>query len=270
MITPAGQNLEKKLDYDEILPKLSVAYDFTDDIMIYVSASKGYLIGGYNYVSAFTEEAFTYDPEYTWNYEVGMKTAWLDNKLLANAAIFYIDIDDKQVFGIDTSIPIPGAQHIRNAAEAHSQGIELELQARPVQGLDLFAGFGYTEAKYDKWIATEAGGVKYDYKDKYLTYFPKYTYNLGIQYRHKSGLLGRADLHGVGDIYGDSKNILKQGSYQTVNLRLGYEGERFDFILWGKNVFDEEYFKYMTHYGPDKLVVDGEPLTFGATVTYRF
>ena len=270
MMTPAGQNLEKKLDYDEILPKLSAAYDFTDDIMIYISASKGYLIGGYNYVSAFTEEAFTYDPEYTWNYEVGMKTAWLDNKLLANAAIFYIDMDDKQVFEIDTSIPIPGAQHIRNAAEAHSQGIELELQARPVQGLDLFAGFGYTEAKYDKWIATEAGGVKYDYKDKYLTYFPKYTYNLGVQYRHKSGLLGRADLHGVGDIYCDSKNILKQGSYQTVNLRLGYEGERFDFILWGKNVFDEEYFKYMTHYGPDKLVVDGEPLTFGATVTYRF
>lgn len=130
---------DKKLDYDEVLPKFSIAYDFTDDIMAYASASKGYLVGGYNYALSVDEKSFYYDAEYTWNYEAGVKSTWLDKKLIANLAVFYIDIDDKQVFEVDSKT---FASKVRNAARAHSLGVEIELQARPMQGLDLFAGFG--------------------------------------------------------------------------------------------------------------------------------
>jgi iron complex outermembrane receptor protein len=273
-----GVTYEKDQDYDEWLPKFSVSYDLMDDVMddvmTYVSASKGYIVGGYNpYCTIPTKETFTYDPEYTWNYEAGIKSSWLDNKLMVNLAIFYIDIDDKQVSEVDHN---SYAFVIKNAAKAHSQGVELELQARPIQGLDLFAGFGYTEAKFDDFTATEWNDtytalVQKDYENNYLQYAPKYTYNLGVQYRHGSGFFGRVDLFGD-KFYGNYANTAEQSSYETVNLRIGYECEHFDFILWGKNVFDEEYLTYVTlaGYGDYNAGADGPPQTFGATLTYRF
>jgi iron complex outermembrane receptor protein len=263
---------DKDLDYDEWLPKFSIAYDVANDVMTYVSASKGYIVGGYNYCMFPAQETFSFDPEYTWNYEAGIKTSWLDNKLMVNLAIFYIDIDDKQVSEVDLNTVTVA---ITNAAKAHSQGVELELQAKPVRGLDLFASFGYTEAKFDdftalEWNDTYTALVQNDYKDNYLPYAPKYTYNLGVQYRHESGFFSRADLFGTDKFYGNYASTVEQKAYQTVNLRLGYEGEHFDFIFWGKNVFDEEYLTYIAPvYGYD-VGVDGPPQTFGATLTYWF
>jgi iron complex outermembrane receptor protein len=267
-----GVTYDKDLDYDEWLPKFSVSCDLTDDVMTYVSASKGYMVGGYNFSCVIpTEETFTYDAEYTWNYEAGIKTSWRDDKLMVNLAVFYIDIDDKQVSEVDVTT---FTRKITNAAKAHAHGVELELQARPIQGLDIFAGFGYTESKFDDFTATElnAAGtlVQKDYKDNYLQYAPKYTYNLGVQYRHESGFFGRADLLGKDKFYGDYANSAEQESYQTVNLRIGYESEHFDFILWGKNVFDEEYLTYVGLLYNYDVGVDGPPQTFGATLTYRF
>jgi len=273
---PQSIDFGKDFDDDEFLPKFSIAYDFTDNIMTYASVSKGYLAGGYHYSQATSEENFTYDPEYTWNYEIGTKTSWLNNKLMANLSAFYIDIQDKQVSEWHPTLTVT---KITNAAEAHSMGVELELQARPVQGLDLFAGFGYTEAKIDDWTATEILGYNpdwtpimgtYDYEDKDLPNAPEYTYNLGVQYRHLSGFFGRVDLLGTGSFYCDAKNKVKEDNYELVNLRLGYEREHFDIIFWCKNLFDERYETIKAEWGSSVIGQDGEPRMVGATVTYRF
>ena len=266
----------KDFDNDEFLPKFSIAYDFIDNIMTYASVSKGYLAGGYHYSGATCKENFTYDPEYIWNYEIGTKTSWLNKKLIANLSAFYIDIKDKQVSEWHPTLGIP---QITNAAEAHSMGLELELQARPMQGLDLFAGFGYTDTEFDDWTATEIVGYNpdwtpamgtYDYEGKDLPNAPEYTYNLGVQYRHLSGFFGRVDLLGTGSFYCDAKNRVKEDGYELVNLRLGYEIEHFDIIFWCKNVFDEEYETIKAEWGPSVMGIDGEPRMVGATVTYRF
>ena len=263
----------KGLDYDEVLPKFTLAYDFTDDIMSYAAVSKGYLAGGYSYNFATGPENFTYDPEYTWNYEMGVKTSWFDKKLKANLSLFYIDIEDKQV---TEYIPgVMGARKIINAAEAHSQGVELELQARPVNGLDLIAGFGYTDTEVDNWVATEFNKgtsqfEQYNYTGNDLPNAPEYTYNLGVQYRHQSGFFGRADLLGIGDFYFDAKNKLKENAYQIVNLRVGYERESFDIIFWCKNIFDEEFETIKMNWDGNELGEDGEPRMFGVKMTYRF
>ena len=270
-MSPQSKKYGKDLDYDEWLPKFAIAYDFTDYIMAYASASRGYLTGGYIQSLATSEENFTYDEEETWNYETGIKTSWLDRRLMANLSAFYIDMKDKQVMEWRPD----GTRDIKNAAEAHSMGVELELQARPMRGLDLFAGFGYTEAEFDDWTATEMDMmtyqlVTYDYEGKDLPNAPEYTYNLGVQYRHEIGFFGRVDLLGTGKFYGDSKNLAEQDSYELVNLRLGYEREHFDIMFWCKNLFDEEYATMKAIWGADEMCVDGDPRMFGATVTYRF
>ena len=252
---------------DEILPKFSVAFDLTADIMTYATVSKGYLSGGYDYASGSTKDGFAYKPEYSWNYEWGMKTAWLDNRLTANLALFYVDMEDKQVSEMDAN---SFTMNMSNAGKAHSYGAEFELAARPLQGLDIFGGVGYTKAKIDEWEAFD-GVAMVDYAGSYLPNVPRVTYTVGIQYRHETGLWGRLELVGTGKHYHDAKNELKEKSYEIVNLRLGYEGDDFDFTLWCKNVFDKEYNNVQfTMPGWGRAAFEGDPRQFGVTVAYKF
>jgi iron complex outermembrane receptor protein len=274
LTTSAGETVYgKDFDNGEILPKLSVAYDFSDNTMAYTTAARGYLTGGYNFKWATDADNLTYDPEYTWNYEIGMKSSWLNKRLIANVAAFYIDMKDKQVTEWD---PASGyIKLIRNAANAYSTGVEFDLQARPAPGFDLFAGVGYTRAKIDDWVAWEYDSTtgetyQYDYSDKLLPNVPEYTYNLGVQYRHLSGFFGRVDWQGIGPLYSDTKNSAKENGYQLVNLRLGFESEKYDIQVWCKNLFDEEYLQVRFASADEHTGVDGQPRMFGVTMTYRF
>lgn len=268
MAGPIDQN--RDLNYNEWMPKFSVAYDFSDAFMSYATVSKGYMVGGYNYgYMPSSEDAFCYGPEYTWNYEAGIKTSWLNNRLLANLAFFYIDIQDKQV--VEWSMDMETT--IKNAAKAHSQGIELEVQARPLPGLNLVAGFGYVRSKFDEWNALQQDGTLYDFDGKSLPYSPDYTYNLSADYRHPTGFFARADLLGTGGFYGDVRNNLEQTAYEIVNLRFGYETDHWRVEVWGTNLSDEEYVTAMydnSSMGLGDLVEDGEPRMVGITASYRF
>nr|WP_319393676.1 TonB-dependent receptor [uncultured Desulfobacter sp.] len=274
--TSSGESVYgKDFDNGEILPKVSVSYDFSDSSMGYVSVARGYLTGGYNCKWATNADNLTYDAEYTWNYEAGMKSSWFDNRLVANLSVFYIDIKDKQVLEWDTTSTTASVKQIRNAANAYSTGLEFDLQARPAQGIDIFAGVGYTKARIDDWLAweydkTTGGAYQYDYKDKYLPNVPEFTYNLGVQYRHCSGAFVRADWLGTGSLYSDAKNSAKEEAYQLVNLRLGFESEKYDVYVWCKNLLDEDYFHVRYASAGSDQGIDGEPRMFGVTVNYRF
>ncbi len=252
---------------DELLPKISIAYDITDTVMSYATVSKGYLSGGFDYASASSKDGFSYGPEYSWNYELGLKSSWLDNKLTANMAIFYIDMTDKQVSEMDaTGLAIVMA----NAGKAHSMGAEFELVARPLQGLELFGGFGVTRAKIDEWTAFD-GTSQYDYSGSRLPNVPETTYNVGAQYTHETGLWARAEVVGTGKFYHDAKNEVAENSYALVNLRLGYTEDAFDVTIWCKNLFDKEYNNVRFAYpGVGMGAFEGDPRQFGMTVAYKF
>jgi iron complex outermembrane receptor protein len=258
-------------DSEEVLPRLEVSYDFSERIMVYVSASKGYLSGGYRFWSNTSPEQFTYEPEYSWNYELGVKASFWDERLILNGSIFYIDMQDKQVLEYSPEL---GNSKLRNAAEAHSQGFELEAKANLCQGLDVFAGFGYTEAKIDDWLATEMDSsgrvVTYDYGDKDLPDVPRYTYNLGLRYRHSSGFMARVDFLGVGEFYNDATNLVKTDPYNLVNLRLGYLSEKYDVILWVKNLFDEDYFSKKYDWGGAYMGYETAPRMVGISLVWRY
>ena len=262
----------KDLDSQEALPRVAVSYDVTRDVMAYASASKGYLSGGYRFWSNSVPQQFAYDPEYTWNYEAGLKTSFWEKRLTLNLSVFYIDMQDKQVLEYSPEL---GNSKLRNAAEAHSQGFELEANAKLLRGLEVIAGFGYTETKIDDWLATEMDYntgqvVKTDYSGKDLPDVPKYTYNLGLQYRHTSGCMARVDLLGVGEFYNDATNLVKNDAYNVVNLRLGYESTEFDVMLWSKNLFDEEYYTKQYDWGGAYMGYEAAPRMVGVTFTWRY
>src|SRR5262249_40894482 len=86
----------------------------------------------------------SFGPEHLWNYELGTKTQLLDDKLIVNGAVYFIDWEDVIV---DAYPGNPLFSFSVNAGTAHSKGVELEVTAIPVSGLELSAAVNYTDAK---------------------------------------------------------------------------------------------------------------------------
>ncbi|EFL52428.1 TonB-dependent receptor [Solidesulfovibrio fructosivorans JJ]] len=259
----------KELDSFEVLPMASLAYDVTPNVTAYATWSNGFLAGGFNYYAADSLSTFYYQPEHTTNYEVGLKTNWFNQKLIANVSVFYTDIRDKQVREEDPAGGI-GVWKFTNAGRAHSQGVEVELTGKPLAGLELQGGLGYTYSVVDDWTVNQ-NGVPYSYKGKRLPWAPDLTYHLGAGYAHPCGLFARADLYGAGTQYFDAENSLSQEGFALVNARVGYAFKQWELALWGKNIFDVDHAtKKVRDRSRNVLVEDGAPQTFGASLTWRF
>jgi len=254
---------------NEFLPKATIAYDITDNSMAYATYSQGFLTGGYDVSFGNDADDIYYKPEHTTNYEIGCKNTFWGDRLILNAAVFYIEIEDKQVIEWPAGAPVT-ARDVTNADKASSKGFELELQARPTAGFDVFAGFGYAKATFEDWTVPTPGGGQKDYKGNFLTHAPEYTYNIGAQYRIENGLFFRADLLGTGRYYSDAENKSKVDGYKTVNLRTGYEMDDMDIVLWADNLFDEAFIVDKYAFMGTEIVKDGTPRSFGLTLKYRF
>ena len=269
--TGAGQRraYEKGFRYTEFLPMASASLDVTDNLTTYASWSQGYLPGGFNVFSASSKDTFYYKPEYSTNYELGLKTHWLDNKLQANVSAFYSDIRDKQVREEVPSAGI-GTWKFTNSAKAHTSGVELAVRAYPLEGWELRGGVGYARSEIDEWTVSTPSGGRKNYSGNRLPWAPDLTYHLGVGYTHSSGFFAQAEYLGSGKQYFDAENTLSDPGYNTVNLQFGYRGENITVAIWGKNVFDTHYITKKLVANGNKIVEDGNPFSFGTTVSWSF
>ena len=244
--------------WSELTPKIALEYRFTPAKMAYVSASKGYRSGGFN-AFATDPQYHSYDAEKLWSYEIGAKSAFLNNRLILNGSVYYMDITDMQV----TENVSPIETYMTNAAEATARGIELEMTARVFDGLSLMAGFGYSDIEFDSF--KDAMG---DYEGNKNPFAPEYTFNIGAQYRHYSGFYARGDLIGYGKMYFDKENDYSRDAYEIVNAKVGYETEHFDIYIYAKNLFDKEYDSVGYYSG--FYTIYSDPREVGLQAVYRF
>ncbi len=247
-----------KSSWDEVSPKVALDCQFSSNAMLYISVSKGYRSGGFN-TYATDSQYVSYDEEKLWSYETGLKTTWLDQRLIVNGALFYMEIENMHVSEAVT----PMEAYLTNAGEASAIGGEIDITANLFKGLSLVAGFGYTNIEFDKF--SDAAG---DYEGNKNPYAPEYTFNVGAQYRSTMGLYVRGDLIGCGKVYFDKENEFSRDPYEIVNVKIGYEEESWDVYLYGKNIFDEEYDDDGIFGG--LYTVYSAPREIGAKLTYRF
>lgn len=252
------RDYKEKKTWDEISPKIALDYKITPQIMAYASVSKGYRSGGFN-TYATNPLYTTYDEEKLWSYEVGLKTMFMDQRLILNGTLFYMDIKDMQV----NEAISPTEAYLTNAAEATSMGAEIDITARLTKELSLMGSFGYTNIEFDDFKDTSG-----DYEGNKNPYAPEYTYNVAVQYRSSMGLYIRGDLIGCGKVYLDKANEYSRDPYEIVNAKIGYETEHFDLYLYGKNIFDREYDSVGMFNGLYTLY--SEPREIGIQLTYRY
>ena len=253
--------------YDEILPRFSATYKITDEATLYGLAAKGFQAGGFN-LSAPANQ-FTFDPETSWTYELGLKSSWLDDRVQANAALFFVDWDDMQLSQFDPS----AGGFVTNAGESTSQGVELELSAEVTDELTLFGTAGYLETEFDRF--TDQFGQ--DATGNSLLFAPDWTFGAGAQYRRQLGdlyaALLRVDYFHTGEFYYDAGN--RGGDrYDLVNLRAGLDCGDVRFDLFLQNALNEVYvpIAFQANPGdPNQFVgQNGAPRTFGLSLRLTF
>jgi iron complex outermembrane receptor protein len=191
---------------------------------------------------------------------------------MTNASVFRIDWEDMQL-----NLPnafVPGQFYIANAGASASTGVEVEVNARAAQGIDVFGSFGYTHARFDDGVfigTTDIGGNE-------IFNTPDFTSLFGVQLSHmlRPGLsiFGRAETSVRGSYFYDEANTEGQDTYSLTNFR---GGARFGIVLveaWVRNAFDKKYIPVALEYrsfAPSGFIGEmGAPRTFGVNLGVEF
>ncbi len=283
--------------YNNFSPAVTLAYQATPNINLYGRWARGFKSGGFN---GETNDLFTncpsiselctpYRPEKVNSYELGAKTRLLDGTLILNLAGFWDDHKDIQLSifraaGAASSI-------VKNAAASRIRGLELEAIAKPANWLTVNGSFALLDAKYKRFID---GGV--DVSDnRAFPHTPKYTANLGVDWRVLEGDWGKFNI--TGDMNFVSKyytfpyalrgnryvepiagNTQSQGR-TIVNMRaalseLKLGGAELELAAWVKNLTKENnaqnFIDFGAGFGGLTVGYFPDPRTYGLTLGAKF
>jgi len=270
----------------------SASYQFTDDILGYLKASRGYRGGGENLRGgALTFTAFL--PEFATQYEVGLKSTFWDRRAQLNVAAFYTDYSNIQLSNIITVVvggsAISGTT-ILNAGKANLEGIEVEGTVIPVDHLTLGVVADWFHGKYAKY---NFGGVD---ETSQPWDAPNYTVDLLGRYEIPlsfGSIAGQADyflrdrvplsLGSVTACAPSGSSCVYDAAHQVVwgptlgllsaRLTLHVDAWKADFSLWGRNLTDQHYFTSLLGAVDVRVFKAGyvaDPLTFGVEVRKAF
>lgn len=268
-----------------VSPMASIIYSFNDEVNSYFTYSEGFKVGGFNaFDFDFANDDGSvpeFDPEYADNYEVGIKSSLLDDRVRLNVAAFYTDYKDLQV--VQKLEGDNGLFFFRtsNAAKAEIYGFEMELSALVAEGLQVNFIYGYSKPEYKDFIADEQSGE--DYSGNTMVLAPEQNAGIATQYQRPiaSGwdFLGRVEYSYMSETYSDQANTraLRNGSYSVLNTRLSVENTELGLRItaWVNNALEEEYTKGRAFgsdtFSPGALqYVVGDPRTYGLELTYSF
>ncbi|MEJ8566385.1 TonB-dependent receptor [Elongatibacter sediminis] len=273
--------------FDDFSPRLSVSYDWNDDVTTYVTISKGYKAGGLQFNESVTEQS--YDEEILWNYEAGARMFFLNRSLMLNATVFYMDWEDLQVTSFET-LTNPDTGEIvlvtttNNAASASSKGFELEFAAQLGDAWSVSGGAGYLDAKFDSFPNAVITGAQVDLSGEDMIRAPEWTLNLQSQYSFPIQISGFSGLEGYvrgewsyrSETVPNIEAILTPGfpnetpAFDVLNLRLGAESDAGRFEVFVENALDEDYYTGQSNFGFGGIRVRPHPRIWGVRFATEF
>ena len=282
-------------DFWQLLPKVALKYDFNPRNFVYASVAKGYKAGGYN-IQLFADlmqealkekgmlegnplwtpdqsnrndvgDATRYNPEYTWNYEVGSKNELVREHLFLNLTLFYMDVKNIQ---LTKFVDSGSGRYLSNGGKARTLGVETSLSAKVIDNMNVAVNYGYTNARFRDY---EDKGV--DYSGNFIPYAPQHTLSLDASYRLSlqsiiiDHILFAAQCNGAGVIYWTEKNNISQKFYTLLNARILFQKGNFGAGLWGRNLVNTNYKAFYFESFSNSFVQKGVPIQFGAEILIR-
>jgi iron complex outermembrane receptor protein len=242
-----------KDDWTDWSAKVGLDYQLSDNTLAYGHISRGFKSGGFVGRITIPEDIGPYDPEIVETIEIGMKSDLLDNKLRLNVNVFKNDYQDlqlaliyftKNALGFDVN-----GNSILNAADATTQGIEVEFFAAPTPNLRVNGAVTYLEAEYDDFPYTNADGSVINLAGYRLQNAPEITANLGFDYtwRTQSGEATLSAMYKYNDekfntsLLNTPRSTIQETDLIDANLMWTPDSTDWSVNFWVKNLADERY-----------------------------
>jgi len=239
------KNVDEKFNkkFSVFLPKIGLSYKVSPETRVYSTVQRGYRAGGAG-TSLVSAIPFEYDPERTWNVDLGVRHSSADGRLRLSSNLFYVDWQDQQL-----QVPPPGGAILPdlisvNAGRSKSYGLEFEADYQASERLRLFGSLGLlrteitesTDERVKEWIGNS------------FTMAPNTTISAGWSYDFGNGLDFSMAANWRDHFFSDIQNTSTEevDSRLLVDMGVGYQFPNRDLRLDLKvaNVLNQKYLNY--------------------------
>lgn len=275
------------VSYSESTPRVILNYAFNDDVMGYLSYSRGYSSGGLNgdvYMQPYL-------PEISDNWEMGMKSQWFDRRLRLNVSVFENDYKNHQIT-VGRVIDGQIQENLFNAQQSTLKGYEVELSATPGEGWYVTGTYGYLNGNYDEFVVTDTSTDPVTFEDvtevrdlsdiSFLQHTPSRSWNVSIakefSLSNGTSLNAQVGYNYRGRFY-SSAALTRLERHRAQPLGMVDARVRWDMAngntslsLWGTNLSDEVHWRYAQDLAAAGILTYyyAEPRRFGLTMEHNF
>jgi iron complex outermembrane recepter protein len=264
--------------YSRVTPKFNASYKFNDALLLYATAAEGFRGGGLNAQSEpFEPIPGSFAPDWLWNYEVGAKGRLFEGLIDYQADVYTLRWSNIQ---INETTPTGGFNYTGNAGDAKVQGLEVELEAHPMQGLKLTFTGSYTDAYLTRGVTEDqfTANPTLGLTGERLPEVPKYQLYFGGDYTVPiyGDLLGTlaADVtyRSSEDSYFESNTFnVPLKSYTLLGLRASVVSGPWTVMLFARNLTDERaQISAVNNTVTPLSLITIQPRTVGINISRKF
>ncbi|WP_417655482.1 TonB-dependent receptor [Pseudoalteromonas atlantica] len=256
-----------KKSFSQLQPKVTLAYQMNDDLLLYTGYSRGFRSGGFNEPADGISR--TFDKEISDSYEMGFKTALFNNKVTFNGAAFIIEQGDAQFtqFNIDTFT-------LENLSidEVQTKGLELEAAFAATSNLSINLSAGIVDSEIKRFaLRPELAG-------RPQFWVPEYNY--GLSANHNLALNGEWSLFSRAELLIEGPKTfsidipdVESSRYTYLNAGVGLKSEQWSVQVYVDNLTDERAIEdiFLLADGVTDLVRQpNKPRSYGIELSYQF
>ncbi len=256
-----------KKSFSQLQPKVTLAYQMNDDLLLYTGYSRGFRSGGFNEPADGISR--TFDKEISDSYEMGFKTALFNNKVTLNGAAFIIEQGDAQFtqFNIDTFT-------LENLSidEVQTKGLELEAAFAATSNLSINLSAGIVDSEIKRFaLRPELAG-------RPQFWVPEYNY--GLSANHNLALNGEWSLFSRAELLIEGPKTfsidipdVESSRYTYLNAGVGLKSEQWSVQVYVDNLTDERAIEdifLLADWVTDLVRQPNKPRSYGIELSYQF
>ena len=271
--------------------ELTLTYDMAESTLLYATLSRGSKPGGINteasanlpfmqpVFQSFIEPRLLVDTETLVNREIGLKGTYFDNRLSLRAALFHMDRNDAQV----ESWMWDGVNFLwigfLDNVDGSNRGAEIELSYRLSDRVELFGSLGWLDTEIEEITTFDLDLDEFVVRsDIDQAKSPAWQFGLGANLIFTDRLSARLELDGRDDSQFGYYHDGSIDGYTLMNASVRYRLGQTEFLLWARNLTDDDYAVHGLYFGNDprkgwineNYYQYGEPRAFGVSAKYSF
>ena len=283
---PAAPDFDASQRFQRVTWKGALDQRLADDVLAYISVSRGYKSGTFNTLPLTAAPARA---EIVDSYEFGIKSEFLNRRVRVNGSLFLNDIKDPQVVTF-LSQGVTAGVGLTNAQKARVKGAEIGVDALVAAGLKLRGAATYLDGKYVRFTdapfyrldgTTIIGPVRGDASGNRLPNVSRWRLDGGINYSANTSVgavVADVSASYTSRFARNADNRVFQNPFTLINASLALTPSSFDWLtfgVWGKNLSGVKYYTVSQEFaGPlgigGDITAAAPPRTYGGSVTFRF